>query len=57
MSGSKTDLTVAKTAYRVQISANEGNETMNTDIVLTLGSKVRKTSLMNRHYGADLNII
>ena len=49
----KLTLRFAKTAYKVQISGNEGNETMNTDIVLTLSSKVRKTSSVN-HYGADL---
>ena len=53
----KLTLWFAKTAYKVQISGNEGNETMNTDIVLSLGSEVRRTSSMNRHYGADLKII
>lgn len=30
----KLTLRFAKTAYKIQISENEGNETMNTDIVL-----------------------
>jgi len=53
----KLTLQFAKTAYRVQISANKENEKINTDIVLTLGSKVRRTLRMNLHYSADLKNI
>ena len=50
----KLTFRLAEVTCKAQVSADEGNDSeveVNTDIVLSLGDKVRRT-LLNRHYGA-----